>query len=459
MVMRLANGWTPSTPPADFPPAEGLRWLSALFAGNIMSSEAILAIGALIALLLSGLPIALALTLAGALGLWLLDFPMLTVIQRFAAGSESYVLLAIPFFILAGAVMETGGISRRLIGFCDACFGFLPGGLANANVGASMIFGGISGSAVADTSAVGSVMIPAMERQGYSRVYSAAITAATSPVGMIIPPSIPMIIWSFISGQSLNELFMAGIIPGILITLGMALVSTWICQRRGYQPGFRPFRTGYFLSSLKDGLLALGAPAIIIGGILSGLFTPTEASVVVLAYALLISLAVYREVTLPALFRAVLDAGITSASIMFIICGATVFSFFLTVAGVPAQVGQMILGVSDTPLGFIIAAGVLMFVLGMFLDTTTTILMAGPIIIPLFAQVGVDPLVATMVIMVVLAVGLITPPVGLCLFVVSSITQVKVWDVARECVPFIGVMLAVAALIWIFPPLVTWVTP
>ena len=156
--------------------------------------------------------------------------------------------------------------------------------------------------------------------------------------------------------------------------------------------------------------------------------------------------------------RVVLDAGVTTASIMFIICGATVFSFFLTVAGVPAELGNLILSVSDTPLGFIVAAAALMFVLGMFLDTTTTILMAGPIIIPLFAQVGVDPLVATMVIMVVLAIGLITPPVGLCLFVVSSITPVKVMDVAKECIPFILVMLAVAALIWIFPGLVTWVT-
>ncbi|MFV0336556.1 MAG: TRAP transporter large permease [Tropicimonas sp.] len=424
-----------------------------------MQADAIYAIAALIALLLSGIPIALSLMLSGALGLWLLDFPMLTVVQRFTAGSESFVLLAIPFFILAGAVMETGGISRRLIAFCDACFGFLPGGLANANIGASMIFGGISGSAVADTSAVGSVMIPAMEREGYSREYSAAITAATSPVGMIIPPSIPMIIWSFISGQSLNELFLAGIIPGILITLGMALVSTWICQRRGYQAGFRPFRSARFMASLKDGLLAIGAPAIIIGGILSGIFTPTEASVVVLAYALAVSLVVYREASFAQLRRVLVSAGITSASIMFIICGATVFSFFLTVAGVPAQIGSLILGISDGPLGFIIAAGVLMFVLGMFLDTTTTILMAGPIIIPLFSQVGIDPLVATMVILVVLAIGLITPPVGLCLFVVASITPVRVSDVARECVPFIAVMLAVAALIWIFPATVAWVTP
>ncbi|WP_011581843.1 MULTISPECIES: TRAP transporter large permease [Chelativorans] len=424
-----------------------------------MSLEAFYAVSALIVLLLTGIPIALALTLAGAFGLWLLDFPMLVVIQRFAAGSESFVLLAIPFFILAGAVMEAGGISRRLIGFCDACLGYLPGGLANANIGASMVFGGISGSAVADTSAVGSVMIPAMEREGYSRRYSAAVTAAASPVGMIIPPSIPMIVWSYISGQSLNELFMAGIVPGILITLALALVSTWICQRRGFQRGFRPFRAGFFLSSLKDGLLALGAPVIIIGGILIGAFTPTEASVVALAYALILSFGVYRELSPRKLAAVFVQAGKTSASIMFIICGATVFSFFLTVSGMPAQIGSLILSVSETPLGFIIAAGLLMFVLGMFLDTTTTILMAGPIIIPLFSQVGVDPLVATMVIMVILAIGLITPPVGLCLFVVSSITPVKVWDVARECVPFILAMTAVAALIWIFPPLVTWVVP
>ena len=423
-----------------------------------MTPDSLIAIGALVVLLLSGLPIALALMLSGTLGLWLLDFPMLTVVQRFTAGTESFVLIAIPFFILTGAVMEAGGISRRLIAFCDACVGFLPGGLANANIGASLIFGGISGSAVADTSAVGSVMIPAMEREGYSREYSAAITAATSPVGMILPPSIPMIVWSFISGQSLNELFLAGIVPGLLVLAGMAFTSVLICRRRGYQPHLRRPSPAAFLASLKDGLLAIGAPVIIVGGILTGIFTPTEASVVVLAYALLVSAAIYRELGLAQMREVVVSAGVTSASIMFIICGATVFSFFLTVAGAPREVGDLILGIADTPLQFILAASLLMLVLGMFLDTTTTILMAGPIIIPLFGAVGVDPLVATMIILVILAIGLITPPVGLCLFVVSSITPVRVGDVARECIPFIGVMLAVAALIWMFPPLVTWVT-
>ena len=424
-----------------------------------MTIEIAVTVAALFGLLVLGIPIAVALAVSGGIGLWLLQFPLLVVAQRLTAGTQSFVLLAIPFFILAGAIMETGGLSRRLIKFSDAAVGFLPGGLANANIGASMIFGGISGSAVADTSAVGSVMIPAMERAGYSRNYSAAVTASASPIGMIIPPSIPMIVWSYISGQSLNELFLAGLVPGCLIALVLVAISVTISRRRGFQADLRPFSARIFLSTLVDGVLALCAPAIIIGGIMFGIFTPTEASVMAFAYAVVITAAVYREISWRAFLQVLLSAGKTSASIMFIVCGATVFSFFLTVSGIPDLIGQLLVGSAGTPLGFVLAAGLLLFILGMFLDTTTTILMVGPIIAPLMAKVGVDPLVATMVFMVILAVGLVTPPVGLCLFVVSSIVPVRVIDVARECVPFIVGMLLVAAFIWIVPETVTWVQP
>src|SRR5690606_16241747 len=192
-------------------------------------------------------------------------------------GTESWVLMAIPFFILSGVIMDIGGLSQRLVDFCDACVGFVPGGMANVNVGASMIFGGISGSAVADTSALGAVLIPSMERLGYSRTYSAAITAASSPLAMIVPPSIPMVVWSFVSGVSIGSLFLGGVIPGVLVTLALMAVSTVICIRRGYQTEIRGFDFGAFRRTFRDGLIALGAPAVIIGGILSGAFTPTEA--------------------------------------------------------------------------------------------------------------------------------------------------------------------------------------
>lgn len=421
-----------------------------------MAFEATLAVALLLGLLVFGVPIAVALGLSGAVGLWLMDFPLLIVIQRLSAGTESFVLLAIPFFILSGAIMETGGMSRRLVEFADSLVGFLPGGLANANIGASMVFGGISGSAVADTSAVGSVMIPQMERQGYSQLFSASVTAASSPIGMIIPPSIPMIVWSFVSGLSLNQLFLAGLLPGILIGVVLMAISTAICVRRGYQARFGRFSLGRLGKSGRDGLLALGAPAIIIGGTVSGEFTPAEASVVAVFYALLVTMGIYRELSWRELPRILTTAGKMAASIMFVVAAATVFSFFLTVAGLPQMVGQAFQQLVASPGVFVLVASALLFVCGMFLDTTTTILMIGPILYPLIGHYGLDPLTVSMVFLIVLAVGLVTPPVGLCLFVVATLVPVRVMEVARECVPFVFGMLAVAAAIWAMPGLATW---
>lgn len=421
-----------------------------------MALEPGLVIVLLLVLLVSGVPIAIALGLSGALGLWLMDFPLLIVIQRMTAGTESFVLLASPFFILSGTIMESGGLSRRLVNFADAAVGFLPGGLANANIGASMVFGGISGSSVADTSAVGSVMIPQMERQGYSQRFSAAVTAASSPIGMIVPPSIPMIVWSFVSGQSLNELFLAGLLPGVLIGVVLMAVSTFLCLAYGFQARLGAFSLRRLAVGTWDGLLALGAPGIIIVGIVSGQFTPTEASVIATAYALVVTMGVYRELGWRDLPGILMRAGRMAASIMFVVATATVFSFFLTVAGLPQIVNGLFHTYATTPLLFMLLACMMLFVCGMFLDTTTTILMIGPILYPLIGHYDIDPLVATMVFLIVLAVGLVTPPVGLCLFVVSTLVPVRIMDVARTCIPFIVGMLLVAASLWVFPGLVTW---
>jgi len=422
-----------------------------------MTLETGLVLVLLLVLLVWGVPIAISLGIASVVGLWLLDFPLLIVIQRMVAGTESFALLAIPFFILSGAIMESGGLSRRLANFADASVGFLPGGLANANIAASMVFGGISGSSVADASAVGAVMIPQMEKQGYSQVYSAAVTASASPVGMIIPPSIPMIVWSFVSGQSLNELFLAGIVPGLLIGVVLMGISTAICIKQGFQPRFGRFSLSRLVRGTWDGLLALGAPVIIVGGIISGLFTPTEASVVSIFYALVVTMGVYRELPLKHFLRILISSGRMSASIMFVVCAATAFSFYITTAGLPQLVSEFFLAYASTPLMFILVAGLLLFICGMFLDTTTTILMLGPILYPLIVKFGIDPLVATMVCLIILATGLITPPVGLCLFVVSTLVPVKITDVAKASYPFIIGMLLVAVTIWIFPITVTWV--
>ena len=421
-----------------------------------MTIEVIALLGTLMVLLLLRVPVAISLATSALVGVLMQGMSPLAVVQRLYAGTESWVLMAIPFFILSGAIMETGGLGRRLINFCNAVFGFMPGGLANVNIGASMIFGGTSGSAVADTSAVGTVLIPAMQREGYSAPFSAAVTAASSPIGMIIPPSIPMVVWSFISGQSLSVLFLGGVIPGIMVGIGLMIVSTVICIRRGYQASGDRFRFGALRETALDGVIALGAPAIIIGGIMTGIFTPTEAGVIAVAYALVAAGLIYREFKLADLWPVLVQAGKTSASVMFVVAGATAFSWVLAVNQVPQSLGRAIMSVADTPGQFVLIGAALLFVLGMFLDTTTIILLVGPVLAPLAVVAGVDPVQSTLIFLVVLATGLVTPPLGLCLFVASSISGVKVELIAREALPFVLTMLVIAFLLWLFPPLVTW---
>jgi C4-dicarboxylate transporter DctM subunit len=319
-----------------------------------------------------------------------------------------------------------------------------------------MLFGGISGSAVADTSAIGSVLIPEMENRGYSREFSAAVTAASSPIGMIIPPSIPMILWSFVSGESLGAMFLGGVFPGIFVGIGLMLVSTIICMRRGYQAKGSRFNPKYFKETLKDGLIALIAPVIIVGGIVTGSFTATESAVFAVAYSIIVTGFVYKNFSLKDLPKVLLMSGKTSASIMLIIGGATVFSWVLALNQIPQDMGRFIVSVTSSPLQFILLVSTILFILGMFLDISTIILLVGPIFAPIVHKMGVDPILAGLVFMVVLATGLITPPLGLCLFVVTSIVDVKLEKVAKECIPFIILMIVVAMVMWIFPDTVLW---
>jgi tripartite ATP-independent transporter DctM subunit len=421
-----------------------------------MGIEVVVLLSMLVLLLVLRVPIAIALAGSATVIIIWQGIPVVVVVQRLYAGTESWVLMAIPFFILAGAIMEAGGMSRRLVDFANALFGFMRGGLANVNIGASMLFGGISGSAVADTSALGSVLIPAMEREGYPKVYAAAVTASSSPIGMIIPPSIPMIVWSFVSGESLGALFLGGVIPGALVTLSLMSVSTVICVRRGYQAHGSRFDFRALRATLLNGIVTLGAPVIIIGGIVFGIFTPTEAAVIAVAYSLLVTTLVYREFSLRSLPKVLVKAGKTSATVMFVVAGATVFSWILALNQVPQTLGRLILGFADSPGMFMFIGSILLFILGMFLDTTTTILLVGPVLAPLARVVGVDPILAGLIFLVVLATGLVTPPLGLCLFVGSSLTGTSIERIAREVIPFVLAMLAVALILWFVPQTVTW---
>ena len=413
-------------------------------------------VGLLLILMLIRVPVAISLILTSAIGIAIEGINILSVVQRLHAGTVSWLLTAIPFFILAGTIMSEGGLSKRLVAFSDALVGWMPGGLATVNIVASMFFGGISGSAIADTSAIGSVLIPEMEAHGYSRKFASAVTVASSPIGMIIPPSIPFVIWSFVSGVSLGKMFLGGLIPGILIGLSLIVVSTTISIRRKYQPRSRKIDIQALKRTCKDGLIAMIAPIIIIGGILTGIFTATESAIIAVLYSWIVTQFIYKEFHFKDFPKVLLKAGLTSASVMFIIGGATVFSWLLAINRVPQALGVFVANYVQSPGLFVLMGAVLMLVLGMFLDTTTIILLIGPILAPIINSMNVDPIQVAMVFMVALAVGLFTPPLGLCLFVVSTVADVRLEDVAVESIPFLIAMLAVAVLIWVIPGLVTF---
>ena len=407
--------------------------------------------------LLMRVPIAVALAFFATLVLFITEGSMAIdiIAQRMYGVTRSWILLAIPFFMLAGAIMESGGLTRRIVSFASALVGFLPGGLAAVNVLASMLFGGITGSASADTSALGSILIPAMRRQNYSGSFSAAVTASSSCIGMIIPPSIPMVLWSFVSGISLGNLFLGGMIPGILIGLIQIVLCSIISYRKSYGER-QPFSLREIIVQSKDGILTLITPFLIIGGIVSGLFTPTEAAIIAVLYCLVLSMFIYKELCLRDLPKVFLKAGTLSAMVLFIVAGSSLFSYVLTIMDVPMIITEKLLVIGGSPTRFIIITVALFMLLGMIMDISVIILLVGPIIAPLMLKSGVDPIQGAMIYMVILAAGLVTPPVGLCLFVASGVSGLSVEAIAKDSIPFVFGILAVALIIWFIPGTVLW---
>lgn len=382
---------------------------------------------------------------------------VLMVVQRLFAGTDSFVLMAIPFFMVAGVIMDNGGITKRIVAFANSLVGMIPGGMAAVNIVASMIFGGISGSASAEASALGSLMIPAMEQQGYKKAFASAVVAVSSPIGMVIPPSIPMVLYSFVSGESLGALFLGGILPGILIGIVLIFISTWISAKRGYKGSATRIDVKEIVRTSKDGILALLAPAIIIGGIVSGIFTPTEASVVAVAYSLILAIGVYKDLKWSDLPTVLKKSGKSTAVVMFITAAAGALSFVLTINDIPQAISAGILDVAKTQWQFMLLACGLLFVLGMFLDVSVIVLLVTPILAPLVLQYGINPIHAAMIFMIILAVGLVTPPVGLCLFVASGISGLTLEKIAKEAIPFIIGMLLVALIVWFVPAIATYI--
>lgn len=366
-------------------------------------------------------------------------------------GMDSFPLMAIPFFMLAGELMNRGGITLRLVEFAQALMGHLRGGLAHVNVLSSMLFAGLSGSAVADTSALGSMLIPAMEKQGYTRRFAAAITAASSVIGPIIPPSGIMIIYAYVMGESVAALFLAGIVPGAMVGIGLMLMVKFLADKYDFPVASRKYTWGERGKASLKAFFPLLTPVIILGGILAGVFTPTEAAAVAVAYALVIGLFVLRTFTLKDLPDVLSRAGITSAIVLLLVGAAMSFKTVVSLSHAPEQLAEFIIGLSNNPLILLFLINLLLFVVGMFLDAGPAIIILGPILGPIFTDLGVDPIHFAIIMSVNLTVGLATPPMGLVLFVAAAVSREKVETIAKAILPFLAVEILVIFLITYVP--------
>ncbi|MBL4854326.1 TRAP transporter large permease [bacterium AH-315-J19] len=374
-----------------------------------------------------------------------------TVAQRMAGGINSFALLAIPFFILSGQIMGQGGIARRLIEFAKALIGSFPGGLALVNVASSMLFGSISGSAVAATSAIGGFMIPAMKKEGYDDNFSTAITVTSATTGLLIPPSNILIVYSLASGGvSIAALFVAGYIPGILVGLGLMMVSAIYAKRKGLISGQRvPLPQA--LAKTLDALPSLFLIFLIIGGIIGGMFTPTEAGAVAVLYSLALSVVVYKEVKVRDLPDILLKSVEITAIVMLLIGASAAMSWVMSFENLPQQISAGLLGLSDNPIIILLMINLILLVVGTFMDMTPAVLIFTPIFLPIAVLMGISPLHFGIMMILNLCVGLCTPPVGSVLFVGCSIGKISIADIIRPLIPMYFAMFAVLGLVTAFP--------
>ena len=410
-----------------------------------------LILGALVLLIAIGLPVAVALGLT-AVGFYALqgDFRILAMLpQRMFSATTGFTLLAIPFFILAGNVMNTGGITRRIFRFADACVGHVRGGLGQVNVLASLFFSGMSGAAVADAAGLGQVELQAMREKGYDPDFSAAITAASSTIGPVFPPSIPFVLYASITGVSVAELFLAGVVPGVLMALAL-MAAVWLVARRDRMPRNERIDWGAVGRGLVDSVPSLMTPVIIIAGIFGGLFTPTEAGAVASAYALVLAMVVYREIRPSDLPRILWETLEHTIRVMFVIAAAGFFGWLLVHQRVPNQLLDSLLGLGDSPAAVMAIVVAVLLVLGMFLEGIAVIVLTVPLFAPVMAEIGVDPVQFGVILIMCSMVGLLTPPVGMVLFAVSSIAGIGTGRLARALWPYlVGILMVLLAVVTI----------
>jgi C4-dicarboxylate transporter DctM subunit len=412
---------------------------------------ALFLIGALFALLLVRVPIAIALGLASVVTLLLFaEQSLVSLAQRFFSALQVYPLLAIPFFILAGAFMTTGGVAKRMIAFANSLVGHFRGGLAMAALLACALFAAVSGSSPATVVAVGSIMIAGMARSGYTRDFAAGLICNAGTLGILIPPSIVMVVYGAVTETSIGDLFIAGIVPGILLT-ALLMAAVAVLARRNDFPRQPRADWRRVLKTGRDAIWGLLLVVIILGGIYSGVFTPTEAAAVSAVYAFLVAVLVYRDLTLREVPRVIAEAAKVTAMLMFIIANAYLFAFVLTTEQVPQTMSQRITDLGLPPWGFLLAVNVLLLIAGSFMEATSVILIFAPILFPIAVALGIHPVHLGVVMTVNMEIGMITPPVGLNLFVTSGIAEIPVTRVIRAATPWLLVLLALLAVVTYVP--------
>jgi tripartite ATP-independent transporter DctM subunit len=418
--------------------------------------EGFLVVLAFVALFVLGFPVVLAIGIPCIVYIFANGLPIDLIAQRTLYALDSFPLVAVPVFLFVGSLMNSAGISKYIYKFADTAVGRMPGGLAQVNIFGSLIFAGMSGSALADIGGIGRIEIDAMREKGFKPAFAAAVTSSSAIVGPIFPPSIPLIIYGTVTGVSVIQLLLGGILPGLLCVAMLMLMTGWLAVRRGYPRSSRWPSLPELWRDLKPAFPAIVAPVILIAGMLLGYFTPTEIASVTVAYAILISSLFYRELTVKGLLQAAFETIRASAGILLIVAVAALFGWILSVEQVPQKLTGVLLGISTNPNVLLLIVNLLLIVVGMFLDSTTAILVIAPIIAKPLVMAGVDPVHLGMVVVFNLMIGLLTPPMGLALFLVADIAKVTMKDVLREMMPYYVPLLATLLIITYVPGITTW---
>jgi len=413
--------------------------------------------GTFFILMFIGVPIALSLGLSSLVTMVLAtNSSPSVIIQKAFTSLDSFQLMAIPFFILAGVLMSHGGISKRLLNLATVLIGFISGGLAMVTVLASMFFAAISGSGPATVAAMGSFMIPSMKEHKYNPGFAAAITASAGSIGVLIPPSIPFVMYGVVGTVSIGSMFLAGIIPGIILGLALMVISYIIAKKNGYKgtgeiPTFKDV-----LKAINEAKLALLIPVIILGGIYAGIFSPTESAAVASVYALIIGVFVYKELNWKSVYESFSSAALTNAATVIIIGFSISFAFLMTKERIPVIVSEFIVSISDSPIVIILVINVFLLIVGMFIDTISAIVILTPILLPVVTNIGIDPIHFGVILVMNLAIGFVTPPLGVNLFVASTVGKVSFEKIIKAMIPIIITMIIALLIVIYFPPLSSW---